>query len=199
MYYFQFRRYSRLPVIPACPESAGHAATVRTDSGLASLARMTGINAVILGPGRALPLRPTQGFVCQDFSRPESDAYQQPKPMSHGGRAFTHTPFKNRWLSLVSPEDLLAHYRYIMGNPHKHHTAGLTESYPYGLVQERRDKGQDVYPDLQIRRNSMERPGFGRLVDDVYDLRQPLPCNHKPTEILFTKKDWVRENPEPGR
>ena len=35
-------------VIPACPESDGHGATVKTDSGLASLARMTGIRGVIL-------------------------------------------------------------------------------------------------------------------------------------------------------
>ena len=59
-YYFQFRRHSRLTVIlgpghallariAACPESDGHAATIRTGSGRASLAGMThGWNAVIL-------------------------------------------------------------------------------------------------------------------------------------------------------
>jgi len=33
--------YFNFAVIPACPESNGHAATVKTDSGRASLAGMT--------------------------------------------------------------------------------------------------------------------------------------------------------------
>ena len=76
--------------------------------------------------------------------------------------------------ALRDERDLLAHYRYVLGNPKKHGGVGLAKSYPEGLSKRqelgRLGVGQDLYPGLRKGRIAATDREIDSLVYDLYGL-----------------------------
>jgi putative transposase len=143
-----------------------------TDLWVALRIKETECYALAILPDHAhLVLRPVGAFSLSEFMHSwKRNASRNANKLLKNARFGWQPSFMEH--AIRDERDLLAHYRYILGNPIKHGANGLAKCYYDGLVQRRLQGGQDVYPGLRTKGAVSPSKEIDRAVHDLYDLTE---------------------------